>query len=484
MRKIAPFIRRYCAFAHCENFMRKLFRPIALLPLLFIILLMGGCELSAMEVDNFMRPPAATGNSAAIQTALTNELGTQFSLRYPRSGEHRSAVVMSDIDGDEREEAIVFYRLSTDNFGARMIVLDCDEEGEWHTAGIAESASGEIDRILLGDINGNGSNEMITGWSTRSGSKLVQAYTLTSGELRAVEIVTNELYPLNEYSEMALGDFDGDARDELVIVYRSFSDGFSKACIMQSSYNLSGALELSALDTASLDSSVYNYINAQAGYFSYSDFGMVLDGLRSDGKYVSQVVYWDKEEKKLLVPTNDEETAEATVFIRSSAAVSQDIDGDNIIEMPRDELLPGYTESSEKPLYLTSWYKLYKDEAQLVFQAVMRIDQGYFLTFDPDWEGVITAQPDPNAAIMYFYSAEENRPFSNELFRIKIFTLDEWKDRAKAAENSEGLLNGDPVPDYYMLAQTDYYIYAVLISDPENSEISASSLISQFHVIS
>lgn len=463
--------------------MKKLFQPIALLPLVLIILLLGGCELSAMEVDNFMRPPAATGNSAAIQQALTAELGTQFSLRYPRSGEHRSAVVMSDIDGDEREEAIVFYRLSTDNFGARMIVLDSDEEGEWHTAGIAEAVGGEIDRILLGDINGNGSNELITGWSTRSGSKLVKAYTLISGELHTVEIAANELYPLNEYSEMALGDFDDDARDELIVVYRSFSDGSAKACLMQSSYNLSGLPMLSPISTVSLDSSVYNYTNAQSGYFSYSDFGMVLDGLRSDGKYVSQVVYWSKEEKELRVPTNDAESSEAVAFIRSTAAVSQDIDGDGIIEMPCDELLPGYTVESEKPLYLTSWYKLDDTEARLVYKAVMRNDQGYFLTFASDWEGSITAQPDPNAAIMYFYNFDEERPFSEELFRIKMFTLDEWKNRTKDSNESEDAEN-EPLLEYKMLAQTDYYIYAVLVSDPENSEISAASLTSQFHVIS
>jgi len=449
---------------------------------MLIILLLGGCELSAMEVDNFMRPPAATGDSAAIQQALTAELGTQYSLRYPRSGEHRSAVVMSDIDADEREEAIVFYRLSTDNFGARMIVLDSDEEGEWRTAGIAEAAGGEIDRILLGDINGNGSNELITGWSTRSGSKLIKAYTLISGELRAVEITVNELYPLNEYSEMALGDFDDDSRDELIVVYRSFSDASAKACLMQSAYNLSGTPLLSPISTVSLDSSVYNYINAQAGYFSYSDFGMVLDGLRSDGKYVSQVVHWDTEEKTLLVPTNDPETTEAA-FIRSTAAVSQDIDGDGIIEIPCDELLPGYTEESEKPLYLTSWYKLENNNSRLVFKAVMRNDHGYFLTFANSWEGRITAQPDPNAAIMYFYNAEENSPFSKELFRIKIFTPDEWKNRTKDLEGSENE-EDTPVNNYNLLAQTDYYIYAVLISDPENSEISPASLISQFHVIS
>lgn len=467
--------------------MRRLYRPIALLPLMLIILLLGGCEISAMEVDNFMRPPAATGDSAAIQQTLTAELGTQYSLRYPRSGEHRSAVVMSNIDNDELEEAIVFYRLSTDNFGARMIVLDRDENGEWHTAGIAEAADGEIDRIMLGDINGNGSNELITGWSTRSGSKLVKAYTIVSGELSSVEIVSNEFYPTNEYSEMVLGDFDGDNRDELVIVYRNFNDGSTAACLLQLQYNLSGNLQLVPLGTAALDSAVYNYINAQAGYFSYSDYGMILDGLRSDGKYISEVVYWDKESQQLIAPTNDINTSRAVTFIRSAPTVSQDIDGDGIIEIPRDKLLPGYTESSEKPLYLTSWFKLTDAGVRLVFQAIMRNDHGYFLTFEPGWDGSVTAQPDQNAAIMYFYHTDEDddMPFSNELFRIKIFTLDEWKNRSKDSEdNSETVEDNTQPHDYTMLAQTDYYIYAVLISDPENSGISASSLSSQFHLIS
>ena len=458
----------------------------ALLPLILIILLLGGCEISAMEVDNFMRPPAATGDSAAIQQALTAELGAQYSLRYPRSGEHRSAVVMSDIDGDELEEAIVFYRLSTDNVGARMIVLDCNEEGEWHTAGIAESTGGEIDRIMLGDINGNGSNELITGWSTRSGSKLIRAYTLISGELRSVEITSNELYPMNEYSEMVLGDFDNDDRDELIIVYRNFSEASTKACMTQFRYDLSGNPQLAPLGTIALDSSVYNYINAQAGYYSYSDYGMILDGLRSDGKYVTEVVCWDKDSQQLVAPTNDIKTSQAITFTRSAPTISRDIDGDGIIEMPRDGLLPGYTEDSDNPLYLTSWYKLTNSGVRLVFQAVMRNDHGYFLTFAPGWEGRVTAQPDYDAAIMYFYLVEdEDTPFSEEFFRIKIFTLDEWKDRTKDPDESNENENEDEQTNSYkLLAQTDYYIYAVLVSSPENSEISAASLISQLHLIS
>lgn len=464
--------------------MKRLFRPIVLLPLLYILLMLGGCEISAMEVDNFMRPPAATGDSAAIQQALIAELGTQYSLRYPRSGEHRSAVVMSDIDGDELDEAIVFYRLSTDNAGARMIVLDCDEDGKWRTAGMAEATGGEIDRIMLGDINGNGSNELITGWSTHSGSKLIRAYTLISGELHSVEIISDELYPMNEYSEMVLGDFDADKRDELVIVFRNFSDGSTKACLMQFCYDLSGNPQLAPLGAIALDSSVYNYINAQAGYFTYSDYGMILDGLRSDGKYVTEVVYWNKEAQQLVAPTNDINTSKAVTFTRSTPTVSQDIDGDGIIEMSRDNLLPGYSDDSENPLYLTSWYKLTNSGVRLVFQAVMRSDHGYFLTFNQGWDGRVTAQPDMNAAIMYFYLADEDRPFSNELFRIKIFTLDEWKNRTKDSDAGENGEDSSVPNDYKMLAQTDYYIYAVLVSDPENSEISAASLVSQFHLMS
>ena len=69
---------------------------------------------------------------AVSYTHLDDAALTQnYSLKYPKSGDHRSAFVFHDIDGDGEEEAIVFYEPSIDNT-ARIVLLD-RQDGVWRS---------------------------------------------------------------------------------------------------------------------------------------------------------------------------------------------------------------------------------------------------------------------------------------------------------------------------------------------------------------
>jgi len=98
--------------------MRYMIRIAAAAAMLLVLLTMSGCALSALTAENVMEPPQAFGDGAALQAALEEALGPQITLRYPRNGEYRSAVVRADVDNDEQEEAIVFYRQATESSGA------------------------------------------------------------------------------------------------------------------------------------------------------------------------------------------------------------------------------------------------------------------------------------------------------------------------------------------------------------------------------
>ena len=450
-----------------------------------IVIFLTGCSASGFSVENYMRPPAAAGDSAAIQQLLNEVLGTEFSLRYPRSGEYRSAVVLEDIDSDTADEAIVFYRLSTESSGAHMIVLDCDERGEWTIAG-QSAGSGEIDRVLFGDINGDGSQEIITGWSGYYDGGTISVHSLVGGVLHRISVVTGEqdAYPADQYSEMAVGDFDGDMRDEVMTVYRSPSDGMAVARILRIGYGVDGSAQMRTADSAATDGSVYQYINAQAGYTGMGSFCMVLDGCRGADQYVTEIVYWDKEEQALVSPLNNTEETVTAVFGRTLPTISQDINGDGMIEIPSDKLLPGYSARSEAPMYLTSWYNFNRDEARLAAQAVMRLDQGYYFRFPIGWDGKVTVQPDADSAIMYFYLTGSGGAFANEIFRVRIFTLDEWGNRRETLADAL-LQTGDEAPEYQMLAETDYYVYAVMMM-PQAEEMGITAeIVSQcFHLTS
>lgn len=449
-----------------------------------LIMLLTACSSSAFSVEYYMRPPAASGYSAEIQQLLNEEIGTEFNLRYPRSGEHRSAVVLYDIDNDAIDEAVVFYRLSTESSGAHMIVLDCNAHGEWRIAG-GSSGGGEIDRVLFGDLNGDGSNEIITGWNGHSDGCTIYVHSLTDGILQSISIATGEQddHPADQYSEMAVGDFDSDLRDDIITVYRNPSDGTAVARLLRLGYGADGTAIMRTADRTETDGSVYQYINAQAGYTGMGSFGMVLDGCRGTGCYVTETIYWDAKTQSLTSSHSDGSNSVTPIFNRSTSIISQDIDGDGMLEMPSDRLLAGYSSSSESPIFLTSWYNFNNSEATLAMQAIMCMDQGYYFCFPTGWDSRITAQSEsPESMVFFLY--ENSADFSDELFRIVILTKDEWnKHRDSLADTL--LQTGSGQSDYLLLAQTDYYVYAALISPASEAiGITDELLATCFHLTS
>ena len=128
-------------------------RPKGLIRLLLtgcLLLLLSGCTFGA-TVDALLTPPHLRGEQEQIYQALENAVGNRITLQYPRSGDHLSAVMISDLDGDGQDEAAVFYRkessLSTEN-ALRLNLLD-QADGTWMSVCDLPAEGAEVDRGLL-----------------------------------------------------------------------------------------------------------------------------------------------------------------------------------------------------------------------------------------------------------------------------------------------------------------------------------------------
>lgn len=480
----------------------------ALLTVLFSAL-GSGCSVGSFTADSLMKPPAADGDGAGLQTAINELLGAQIFLRYPRSGEHRSAVVRANIDGDESLEALVFYRLATENTGARMAVLDTDG-AKWKLVTAGDANIGEIERVMFGDLDGDGVDDIVAGWTVLSGSsRVMTAYSLVGGELRqlrfedgsapdgentggsdkvgetAGSVVNGGRLAAGQdaavYTEVALADFDRDGMDDILSVCLNTIDGVAAARLIKLRRGAGEDL-LGISATVELDGRTAEYISAQAGGISYTVSGLVLDGHRADGCYTTEAVYWDG--KRLAAPLNDSVTRTCT-FTRSQALTSCDINGDGVIELPSDRPMTGSTGRDGAPLYLTTWHRFVGSMLGAEMTTLMDTDDGYYLIMNEAWQERLsvrqteeTAQDDEQSAangqdvaIFYERGASGNVP-ENEVMRIAVFPLDAWEKLDKwepldilGSDAEEG-----EEQKYVALMTTEYYVYAVrLASWPETS---------------
>lgn len=435
-----------------------------ILAMCFIMLSFSGCQLSNLDSDNLMRPPKASGDGQAIQEALDRALGSGYVLRYPRNGIHRSAIVRADFDGDEIDEAVVFYRAATDAGGTRIALMDKTEETDvWTVVYNSKGEGSEVERVVLPDFDGDGSAELIIGWKTYTGSNIIAAYIYSEGQLTSVPVTeptsTFGVSSSISYSELEAIDIDGDKRDELLIASIDNINGLSSVK-MAEYQTVSGAGSLGVSGEITLDSSITGFSGSVSGKVAPDINGMYLGSYRGTAKITTDLIVWDKEMGGLSAPFVSLENQ----FVRTGDTSPQDIDGDGLIEFSADVEMPSFSVENSEKLYLTTWFGYSPDLETLTEKKQTRIelpDKGYAISFADDWVGKITAQRN-NDDEVYFYSYD-GEVLGDELFRIKTFSVEEW-DELESEQDEES--------DYkYRSLHTDSYsVFAVLLSARAQSD--------------
>lgn len=148
------------------------------------ILLLSGCSPIQMDVEELMSPPKLTAEQAEIDSALKQALGENVKLKYPKSGDFRSAFVFHDIDGDGEEEAIVFYQL--DSSTTWLTVMD-RTDGQWRSTYSSSGLGDDVDFISFANVTDPQREDIVIGWSGESqGDNKVSLYTYEDGRLRSM----------------------------------------------------------------------------------------------------------------------------------------------------------------------------------------------------------------------------------------------------------------------------------------------------------
>ena len=86
-------------------------RIIALIISFLMIFGLSGCSMGQSGIDGLLSAPKLTEEQSEIHEALIRNVGNDISLKYPKSGENRSAFVIENIDNEPTEEAIVFFQI-------------------------------------------------------------------------------------------------------------------------------------------------------------------------------------------------------------------------------------------------------------------------------------------------------------------------------------------------------------------------------------
>ncbi len=423
--------------------------------------LTGCAGLPNFSGETAMRPPHPTGEKADIYSVLEMEAGANFTLKYPSSGEYRSAIIMEDLTGDGQPEAVALYQNADDSARIHLMVIQ-KKDSVWVNMGEVSQTASQVDTVDFGDVDGDGNQEVIVGWgNAQTGSSGICVYHLDERQVSALDLDQS-------YSQMLVLDLDGDGYEEIFTANVAIGDQPAAARLFRIR---DGAIQIQG--TAPLDNSVTRYVNAAGGLLNQNQTGIVLDGSRSAYGYVTEVVYWDPELEMLQTPFLDASTGNVTLTVRTNSVLSKDVNGDKILELPFSTLLPGFSlQNAKETSYLTDWqrYDTQTNTLERVMTTVTDSNSDFWFLIPEMWRGQITTEEDTENRILTFYtlkevSTENTDSFKVEssavmekdepLLRIRIFRSKQWK----ASEETEG---------YFELLSSNSLVYAAEILAPEH----------------
>lgn len=411
-----------------------------------LLFTLGGCEMVSFDVSELMSPPKTTGDKADIQKLIDKEAGTDYTLKYPQNGSYRSAITTTDFDADGEDEAIAFYLPTGEAQTIHLLIMDRKND-EWTVIGNHTSKSTMVDRLQFADLDGNGTREIVVGYSTYNSLVNDLSVYLTEGS------TSTEITSVNKYSDFLCGDFTDCGKDELLLLSLYTTDRPASAVLVALNDTKNS---LYSVSETPIDADVTSFAKLQTGNVFDGQFGAVLDGVTSSGAYNTQILYFNSYFSQLTrmsftkdIPSNQ--------MTRNYAVLSQDIDGDSVIEIPNTfkmNIDPAQTDAV--PAALIYWCE-YSSAGYLSTDSIQAASLVYGCRFSipENWQNY-TAYVNYSTSEITFYEWTEEDTLGEPLLVIKMFTHNQFSDGTSA--------NG-----YTELAKNDSYVYAFLTFETNSS---------------
>lgn len=349
-----------------------------------------GCDMFTVDTDGLLSPPEQSGDIYPIQQALKSSVGGEYTLKYPTSGDRRSAVILEDIDGDNTFEAFAFYSTVEEDVMYMNVNLIVFKDDKWQSVASQNIVAGGVESVDFCDLDGDGKKEIIIGWVIYGDTeKQLAVYSCGFGTLsqRMLKRYTTYLccdLDENEEYEVFVQNLDTAASVNTASLFSIDADGVSE---------IAGCL---------MDKNVKSTSKPVLGTLSSGRSAIYIDETKGAGS-VTEVLLFSQGE--LVNPLLDTATAENTVTLRQANISSRDINLDGIIEIPTARELPNAKsgESNEK-FYYTVWNSFNGEVLTQKMLTVLNMTDGYYIEVPSKWEGNIAVLRDTENRSRTFYA--------------------------------------------------------------------------------
>ncbi len=412
----------------------------------FVIITLCGCS-AGISAENMLTAPKLDAEQSAIYQALINSVGTGVKLKYPKSGDYRSAFVLKNIDGEEGDEALVFYESQTVQSGEsalRLKILD-KNGGEWSAVYDIACVGSEVDSISFAHLGDTDNVDIIICYSLLNQSEKSFSVLNYSGGI-PVELFSST------YACLEVIDLNADGSDELVCVVNDKANQMSTAMMFTNSED-----GFEKLSETQLGGEASDYVRVVKGKLSESITALFLDYSRGAGQYGTDVVYCYG--NRLVTPEGGANLISRFTNDFIADIPCSDIDNDGFIEIPSTTPLPGYeTLTRPEQLCAVRWYTVTDDNFIMEHYGYFSSKYSFALLFPSRWQGVVSAVVNfaDNEIVFISYTVNTGLDINGETELMRIRAVDKDDEEGLAAAKSMRVLGESSETVYCCSESADY----------------------------
>lgn len=409
-----------------------------------------GCDTFTADTDELLAPPRLSGEMYPIRLALDKATGGNYTLKYPSDGDRRSAVMLEDLDGDATFEAFAFYSTVEDEQSKMHINVIRFIDGEWKSVASQSIVGGGVERVEFADLNADGTKEILVGWEIYGSSDLKLAVYSLDGNVFSQRM-------LQQYTSFACCDLDENGQEEIFVQHLDVAAATNRAMLFV--IDDSGVLQTAGCN---MDSTVKMAYPPVLSELSSGQSAVYIDEIKGAG-CITEVLFLEKGE--LVNRLLDGDAAENVATLRPLGILSQDINGDGIIDIPVASDLPNADATSNEKLYYMNYSNFTGETLTVKSVSIVNQLDGYRVTVPSVWLGRIAVYKDTDKRIRTIF-AYDNGQVNTSLRIAQICAVDKAKS--------------DSYSDWIKLGEKDSTVYFGKITEGDDnrciSEIELKAL--------
>lgn len=450
---------------------------LSLLLALLTALSLSGCGLRSGE--ELYQLPKASEEYESLQTCLEAVLDQGLEYTAPLTGSNLQSVQLMDLDNDGNDEALAFFRDSSDESQSLKIYIFRQTEPDHYTPAMVIEGNGTaINTIVVCQLQGDvhSMHELLVSWQLSPTVYALSAYSLDNYTL-------TEMLSSSIYTKCKVEDLNQDGNDEIVLLQLYSSDQDSN----RAEYYVAANGVMTLHNSVPLSKKLGSIDRVTVSSLPDQHTALYVTGaaLNPNGEISASTVTTD------ILAVRDEDLTNISIgagelnsssTLRNDLTQEQDINSDGILEIPIPSLLESYGQSaSTEKFYSLHWQQYQLSGAfRQVCSTYHNTTDSWYLVLPDHWTGHISLMRTETSSsllvehsiVFYYRGSQKDAP--KPFLAIYKTTGSDRQSRIERAQK-----NGR-----FLLRSTSDAIYSAELFDCDwDCGLSEDTLSEQFHLI-